>query len=210
VIASAGLIAVSLWLSSFSSNHEIPVESTTSRVEQAPASESDDAEERFRRAVVHDLARLEPNRDRGNVRLASTLRPSAVELRPALREQVEPPERIDLDRPPPRTARAAERPRGDLRRAPAVVADPERYASANWDYLNDVFDGRVSGIPSEAKAGVSLPDIDALGEVPILEQLREEERFDELADLGLDPGTVAWPVCLRTGTCRRDGNSSPP
>jgi hypothetical protein len=80
----------------------------------------------------------------------------------------------------------------------------------DWAYLQDVFDGRVSGIPNERRAGISLQEIAEVGDIPYVEQLREEGRFDELYDLGFENETIPWPACLRTATCRRDPNSSPP
>lgn len=91
-------------------------------------------------------------------------------------------------------------------RPPEEVLTPEERASANWDYLEDVYAGRVSGIPSEQRAGVSLRQMDQMGTIPYVETLREELRIDELEALGLvDPATEPpqhpWPVCVRTGTC---------
>jgi hypothetical protein len=80
----------------------------------------------------------------------------------------------------------------------------------DWVYLRDVFEGRISGIPNETKAGLTLQEMDELGEIPYVEQLRSEERYEELRDLGFENETTPWPVCLRTGTCRRDRASSPP
>jgi hypothetical protein len=77
-------------------------------------------------------------------------------------------------------------------------------------YVTDVFEGRVSGIPDERKAGISLQEMDELGDIPYVEQLRKEKRFDELSELGFLNETVPWPACLRTGTCRLDARSSPP
>jgi hypothetical protein len=83
-------------------------------------------------------------------------------------------------------------------------------AAVDWDYVEAVFDGRVSGIPDERKAGLSLQELDALGDIPYVEQLRDEKRFEELRELGFEDETVPWPNCLRTGTCRLDRASSPP
>jgi hypothetical protein len=80
----------------------------------------------------------------------------------------------------------------------------------DWVYLQDVFEGRVSGIPNETRAGLSLQEIDELGDIPYIEQLRQEERYEELRELGFENETVPWPSCLRTATCRRDRISSPP
>jgi hypothetical protein len=80
----------------------------------------------------------------------------------------------------------------------------------DWVYLQDVFEGRVSGIPNETRAGISLQEIDQLGDIPYIEQLRQDERYEELRDLGFENETVPWPSCLRTATCRRDRVSSPP
>jgi hypothetical protein len=60
------------------------------------------------------------------------------------------------------------------------------------------------------KLGISLQELDELGDIPYVEQLREEKRFDELSELGFENETVPWPACLRTGTCRLDAKSSPP
>ncbi len=87
-----------------------------------------------------------------------------------------------------------------------LAADPR----VNWAYVDDVFSGRVSGIPSETKAGISLPELDELGDIPYVEQLRREQRFEELRELGFVNETVPWPACIRTGSCRRDRASSPP
>jgi hypothetical protein len=109
--------------------------------------------------------------------------------------------------------------RPDARRpgrpAPEQPRSPEeRFAGrdVDWAYLEDVFSGRVSGIPNERRAGLTLQEIDELGEIPYVEQLREEGRGEELAELGFDEAELppAWPACLRTATCRRDGRSSPP
>ena len=44
-----------------------------------------------------------------------------------------------------------------------------------------------------------------------IEELRTEQRFDALRELGfVEPGMAPWPACIRTGTCRRDRASSPP
>jgi hypothetical protein len=80
----------------------------------------------------------------------------------------------------------------------------------DWEYLQDVFDGRVSGIPNERRAGISLQEIDELGDIPYVEQLREERRYEDLLDLGFEEGTVPWPECLRSAGCRRDPGSSAP
>jgi hypothetical protein len=80
----------------------------------------------------------------------------------------------------------------------------------DWAYLQDVFDGRVSGIPNETRAGISLQEMDELGDIPYVEQLRREKRYQELYELGFENETTPWPACLRKGTCRRDPVSSPP
>jgi len=123
-----------------------------------------------------------------------------------------------------RTARFRERVLAELRRLepepePEAGAPASRLASAeigpeergriDWQYLRDVFSGRISGIPDERKAGISLQQMDALGEIPAIQALREQERFEELRALGFENETIPWPVCLRTGTCRRDPASSP-
>lgn len=80
----------------------------------------------------------------------------------------------------------------------------------NWSYLQDVFEGRISGIPNETKAGINLQEIDEFGDIPYIEQLRRERRYEELRDLGFEKETTPWPACLRKGTCRLDSASSPP
>lgn len=80
----------------------------------------------------------------------------------------------------------------------------------DWQYVRDVFAGRISGIPDERKAGISLQELDRIGDVPYLEQLRQEKRFDELQELGFENENAPWPSCLRSATCRRDRSSSPP
>jgi len=101
----------------------------------------------------------------------------------------------------------------------ARLADEERTGSdasqrgqrqINWSYLQDVFEGRISGIPNETKAGISLQEIDEMGDIPYIEQLRQERRYEELRDLGFEDETTPWPACLRKGTCRLDSASSPP
>ena len=52
--------------------------------------------------------------------------------------------------------------------------------------------------------------MDELGDIPYVEQLRQEKRFDELRELGFENETLPWPVCIRTGTCGLDERSSPP
>lgn len=91
--------------------------------------------------------------------------------------------------------------------------DPDRFAQldqVDWAYVEDVFAGRISGIPDERKAGISLQQMDRIGDIPYVQQLRAEKRFDELADLGFDGETVPWPLCMRTASCRLDRKSSPP
>jgi hypothetical protein len=80
----------------------------------------------------------------------------------------------------------------------------------NWQYVEGVFEGRISGIPNERQAGISLQEMEELGDIPYVQQLRKEKRFDELRDLGFENETVPWPECLRTATCRLDRASSPP
>jgi len=94
-------------------------------------------------------------------------------------------------------------------RLAATGLDPEEVDRIDWAYLRGVFSGRISGIPDERKAGISLQQMDALGDIPAIETLREQERFEELRDLGFENETIPWPVCLRTGSCRRDPASSP-
>jgi hypothetical protein len=95
-----------------------------------------------------------------------------------------------------------------LRQKAGAAVEPGR--PVDWAYLADVFAGRISGIPNERLAGVSLQEMDRLGQVPYVEQLRQEKRFDELRDLGFENETIPWPACLRTATCRIDRASSPP
>jgi hypothetical protein len=121
-----------------------------------------------------------------------------------------------------RTALSGPAVRRTVRLASARVARPADAENAglnrsggsdrhiDWAYLQGVFDGRISGIPNEAKAGVSLQEIDELGDIPYIEQLREDGRYEELRELGFENETVPWPSCLRTATCRRDRASSPP
>jgi hypothetical protein len=52
--------------------------------------------------------------------------------------------------------------------------------------------------------------MDEIAPIPYVEQLRTEERYDELRDLGFEDATYPWPVCLRVAKCRRDRASSPP
>lgn len=99
-------------------------------------------------------------------------------------------------------AKPGEAAAGPTRRSAGVEVD--------WSYVDDVLSGRVSGIPSERRAGLSLQELDAIGEIPYVERLRKEKRFDELRELGFENETIAWPVCLRTATCRLDRASSPP
>jgi len=94
-------------------------------------------------------------------------------------------------------------------RLAATGLGPEDRERVDWEYLRGVFSGRISGIPDERKAGISLQQMDALGDIPAIEALRQQERFEELRDLGFENETIPWPVCLRTGTCRRDPASSP-
>lgn len=96
-------------------------------------------------------------------------------------------------------------------RARGAASNPSAASErVNWAYVTDVFEGRVSGIPDERRSGISLQEMDDLGDIPYVEQLRKEKRFDELSELGFLNETVPWPACLRTGTCRLDARSSPP
>jgi hypothetical protein len=52
--------------------------------------------------------------------------------------------------------------------------------------------------------------MDELGDIPYVEELRREKRYQELYELGFENETAPWPACLRKGTCRRDPASSPP
>jgi hypothetical protein len=80
-----------------------------------------------------------------------------------------------------------------------------RIERVDWPYLEEVFDGRVRGIPNERRAGLTLQEMDDLGEVPYLEQLREEGRFDEVAELGVEqePAPASCPHVIAPGP-RRD------
>lgn len=96
-----------------------------------------------------------------------------------------------------------------LREAAAASGLPaETLAAVDWDYVGAVFSGRISGIPNETKAGLPLSDLERLGDVPALEELRAEGDHATLIALGVEE-SVPWPACLRTGTCRRDPVSSP-
>lgn len=71
-----------------------------------------------------------------------------------------------------------------------ATTDPalaELRSRANPAYLKDVFEGRVSGIPNERKAGISIREMTQLGNVPYVEQLRREGRIAELEELGVGP-----------------------
>jgi hypothetical protein len=61
-------------------------------------------------------------------------------------------------------------------------------------YLRDVFAGRVSGIPDERRAGLTLQEMDALGDIPYVEALRNEGRLDELRELGFEPTVIEAPA----------------
>jgi hypothetical protein len=110
-------------------------------------------------------------------------------------------------RAPIRIASAQVPHRADAER---VEGGPSERSDIDWAYLEDVFDGQVFGIPNERRAGISLQEIDELGDIPYIEQLRAERRYEELLDLGFEEGTAPWPQCLRTASCRRDPASSPP
>jgi hypothetical protein len=88
--------------------------------------------------------------------------------------------------------------------------DPLEPEPIDWAYIEAVFEGRISGIPNEHKAGLSLQEMDEIGDIPYVEQLRAESRFEELRALGFENETVPWPACMRTASCRRDAASSPP
>ena len=87
----------------------------------------------------------------------------------------------------------------------ASLKKSRRYERVDWDYLDDVFAGRVNGIPNERRAGLSLREMDALGEVPYLERLRDEGRFDEMRELDVveEPAPLLCPALIDTGA-RRD------
>lgn len=151
----------------------------------APVSDEDPeaASSRFREEVLRELSRTDPARTR------TAAAPGPVRLAStALRRGA---------------GAAAER-----RRALSPDVDPD---GVDWAYLDAVFAGRVSGIPNETRAGLSLVEMDRLGSIPYVEELRAERRLDELRDLGFEdePGMVPWPVCQRTGTCLRDEDGDP-
>jgi hypothetical protein len=87
----------------------------------------------------------------------------------------------------------------------ASLIESGRSERVDWGYLEDVFDGRVRGIPNERRAGLTLQEMDELGEVPYLEELREEGRFDEVAELGVEqePAPANCPHQIAPGP-RRD------
>lgn len=112
-----------------------------------------------------------------------------------------------------------EGPAGGVREVSAQGSDPRSALRAalgrddrdvDWGYVDDVFSGRVSGIPDVRRAGVTLQELDRIGDVPYLERLRAEQRYDELRELGFENENAPWPSCIRSGTCRRDRGSSPP
>jgi hypothetical protein len=90
-------------------------------------------------------------------------------------------------------------------RVVASLVESGRSDGIDWSYLQDVFDGRVRGIPNERRAGLSLQEMDDLGEVPYLEELREEGRFDEVAELDVEeePAPSNCPHQIAPGP-RRD------
>ncbi len=175
---------------------------------EASGEDAEAVEAWFRAAVLEELER--DGRDAGwgagapgpaDVRLVGT---------PA---DDETPIEVAAAGPTPEERRAARAAQGS-----AVLREMEaegRLAAVDWDYVDDVFQGRISGIPSEHRAGLTLPELDRLGEIPYVEQLREEGRADELRELGLGNGSdartpsVPWPECVRLGVCRRDALSSP-
>ena len=93
--------------------------------------------------------------------------------------------------------------------ARAAGLAPEALAQVDWHYLEGVFQGRISGVPNPIRVGLDLQEIDQLGDIPYVEKLRWEERFEELRDLGFENETVPWPACIRIGACRKDRRSSP-
>jgi len=93
---------------------------------------------------------------------------------------------------PARANRSARRDNSSARERAAAV-DPDLARRANWTYLEDVFAGRVSGIPNERKAGISLAEMTRLGDVPHVQTLRREGRLEELNDLGLGPSAALEP-----------------
>jgi hypothetical protein len=157
----------------------------------APAPMADDPqslEARFREEVLRELERGSTAAPGAGYRAA----PSPSQLRASVRVAAA------------ETARPADTQGGEW------SSSGGRDRDIDWVYLRDVFEGRVSGIPNETRAGLSLQEIDELGDIPYVEQLREEERYEELRELGFENETVPWPACLRTATCRRDRVSSPP
>lgn len=86
----------------------------------------------------------------------------------------------------------------------------------DWEYLEDVYRGRVSGIPNERRAGLPLVEMVRLGDVPFVEALRVANDVQGLRDLDLDeaaiegpPRPTVWPGCLRTATCRPETDRTP-
>lgn len=89
-----------------------------------------------------------------------------------------------------------------------AVVPAARRDAVDWDYVAAVLAGRVSGIPDEQRAGLSLQELDALGDVPFVEELRQRGDRGELVRLGLAE-SHGWPACVRPGTCRTDPASWP-
>lgn len=77
-------------------------------------------------------------------------------------------------------------------RSPRVDRD-DAFRRADWEYLNDVYAGRVTGIPNERKAGVTVFEMAALGNVPYVDQLRAEGDLEALRDLGFTPEPAPPP-----------------
>jgi len=203
--AVAGLALGILWLARGEEEPRLPppvvpeATASPSRASSLPGRETTSEDSnvraaRFREQVLEELARSGPSvRERGpSHRTASAIRPDATS---------------SVGYAPHPIAGYEGRMSWE-RRSPQEVLTPADHASANWEYLEDVYAGRISGIPSEQRAGVSLRQMDEMGSIPYVEELREDLRIDELEELGLvDPPTEPtrhpWPICVRTGTCRK-------
>lgn len=93
-----------------------------------------------------------------------------------------------------RTAPTPTAPVGTRAREEALRRRLQSDPGVDWEYLEDFYSGRVSGIPSETRAGATLQEIDAAGEVPYFERLRQEGDYAELSDLDL-PEQRNLPLC---------------
>lgn len=114
----------------------------------------------------------------------------------APREDAAEPPRRAPDGPPTRTD---------------YVAELRAREGVDWDYVRQVFDGDVYGVPNESRAGLTLAELDKLGTVPRFEELREAGEQEELQQLGLDLPTD-WYRCGENASCmdRPDGQWRPP